>query len=366
MKKNKGIKEISENSENEYNIILKEIEDSAFINSDNYSSHDDIDQDNKEISNELSNKVSFLNNNNSCAFTSFLSIFIFALNPSINDYLNNNIIIQKIIYDNNKKDDFLYELFLKFINEIIDNMNGKYLDFYNIYQNFNASNKSNLYKLLNNENKQIVPIVVNYRPLYNNKLFSIVYKIKYFCTGNCKYRNGFEEELITPPFIDIPLISYNDIKIKNIDDLFKEYIFIDLNTICNLETCYNINDDTITNFFIKKYTIIDLPYVLSINTNISDYSSLINKKDFINKIFKENIVLYQTNYLLIGFVTLPIQNHFICYFKCLDKSYPESFNFWFRFDDLKGKYIKINNFDFSINNIRETEPISLLIYLKKN
>ena len=81
--------------------------------------------------------------------------------------------------------------------------------------------------------------------------------------------------MITPPFIDIPLISYNDNKIKNIDDLFKEYIFIDLNTICNLETCYNINDDTITNFFIRKYTIIDLPYVLSINTNISDYSLLI-------------------------------------------------------------------------------------------
>ena len=63
---------------------------------------------------------------------------------------------------------------------------------------------------------------------------------------------------------------------------------------------------------------------------------------------------------------MPQQNHFVSYFKCLNNKYPDNINYWFKFDDIEGKYRKINNFDLTINNVRETEAICLLIYFKNN
>lgn len=302
---------------------MKENEESDKLDEENYSSDGESNQINHnqlENINELYNKKSFLNYNNSCSFTSFLSIFIFAINPAITKEYNNNIIIENIIYNKNKLNELKFELYLKFINEIKNSMDDQYIDFYTIYEKFNLANNCNLFNLLDNEYKQFVPSVINYRPLINNKIFSIIYNIKYFCTGFCKYRNGFEEFLISSPFIDVPLIAYEDNNINTIEKLLKEYIYINLNTICNLESCYDPNDDTITNFFIKKYEINEVPLILSINTNINEFSTLLQKKDFINKVFKYNISLYHKNYKLISLVTAPTQNHFISYYKCLNEN----------------------------------------------
>ena len=49
------------------------------------------------------------------------------------------------------------------------------------------------------------------------------------------------ENLNSTPYIDIPLISYEDKRIRNIEELFKNYIYIDINTICQEEKCINEN-----------------------------------------------------------------------------------------------------------------------------
>ena len=63
-------------------------------------------------------------------------------------------------------------------------------------------------------------------------------------------------------------------------------------------------------FVHKKYNIIEMPFILSINTNISDYNQLIAYKEFINKIFLQKIKLYNNNYNLLGFITPPSFNNY--------------------------------------------------------
>ena len=60
----------------------------------------------------------------------------------------------------------------------------------------------------------------------------------------------------------------------------------------------------------KKYNIIEISIILSINTNINDYNQLIAYKEFINKIFLQKIKLYNNNYNLLGFITPPSFNHY--------------------------------------------------------
>ena len=51
-----------------------------------------------------------------------------------------------------------------------------------------------------------------------------------------------------------------------------------------------------------------MPLILSFNTNINEYIKLKLYSDFINKIFADNIKLYNASYTLIAFVTQPNQN----------------------------------------------------------
>ena len=118
---------------------------------------------------------------------------------------------------------------------------------------------------------------------------------------------------MSSPYIDIPLQEYLDNLPNNIRELFKNYIYIDLNTICNKSQCFS-EDDRRVQFYLKKYVILEMPYILSINTNINDYSELIKYKGFINKIFKYEFNLYDIDYKLVGFVTQPSSNHFYCLF----------------------------------------------------
>ena len=82
-------------------------------------------------------------------------------------------------------------------------------------------------------------------------MFGIVCEIDRFCAGKCKYGGGCEEEKITGPFIDIPEIAYKDNRINNIKKLFKEYIFIDIHTICTEENCAEKKDKDIQ-YYIKN------------------------------------------------------------------------------------------------------------------
>jgi len=102
-----------------------------------------------------------------------------------------------------------------------------------------------------------------------------------------------------------------------------------------------------------------------INTNLATYDLLIKNKNFINRIMKRNIILYGQNYTLIGFITQPYPNHFISYFDCYNKEYQTNFKQWFKYDDMFGKIEKINNDVIALDNIMDTEGLSLFIYLKE-
>ena len=169
---------------------------------------------------------------------------------------------------------------------------------------------------------------------------------------------------MSAPYIDIPLQAYLDNLSKNIQELFHNYIYINLNTICNESQCFS-EDDTNVQFYVNKYEILEMPYILSINTNINDYAELIKYNDFINNIFKNEIKLYNIDYKLVGFVTQPSINHFVAYFENYNERYANSIKKWYKFDDLFPKYKEVKNIEFSLDNIRNGEGIALLIYLRK-
>ena len=102
---------------------------------------------------------------------------------------------------------------------------------------------------------------------------------------------GYEEEKITQPFIDIPDIAYKDNRVYNIEKLFKYYIFINIHTICSEERCVE-NKDKDVQFYIKKYTILDMQLILSINTYLNEFDYMIDKTQFINTIFKKKRVIW--------------------------------------------------------------------------
>ena len=116
---------------------------------------------------------------------------------------------------------------------------------------------------------------------------------------------------------------------------------MNVHTICNEEQCYS-EDDKKCEFLCKRYKILKLPLILSINTNLSNFNWLIKNKEFLNKIMKKEIKLYGEKYLLIGLITQPYQNNFVSYFKNYNQKYIKSLNMWFKFNNIKGYSEKIN------------------------
>ena len=171
------------------------------------------------------------------------------------------------------------------------------------------------------------------------------------------------ENLITPAFIDIPLIAYSDLRITSFDKLFNEYIFINLNTICNEKECYTEND-SIVNFYVKKYEILRIPKFLTINAGVNDFNTFLDNKNFINTIFKNEIYFMKNKFDLIGFITQPNASHFVAYFKNFNSKYINSIDRWYKYDDMIGYCKEINNPYLALYNIRATEGIALLIYVK--
>ena len=82
-----------------------------------------------------------------------------------------------------------FNLYLEFINNIINNINkGNRNYFYDLYFDFNKINNCDLFNLDPNiELKHFVPIIINYRKLFNNIIFRINYRIYLYCTGTCEY-----------------------------------------------------------------------------------------------------------------------------------------------------------------------------------
>ena len=166
-----------------------------------------------------------------------------------------------------------------------------------------------IFGLLDNEKYEYIPTIINYRPLVKIDYFIIKYKIRHFCSINCKFSDQPTEFLNSTSYTDIPLIAYEDNNAKNIEEIFNNYIYMDINTICQDEKCSD-EKETIVNWYIKKYDILEMPIILSINTNINDYNKLISYKEFINKIFLQKIKLYNNNYNLLGFITPPSFNNY--------------------------------------------------------
>ena len=133
---------------------------------------------------------------------------------------------------------------------------------------------------------------------------------------------------------------FNDNFANNVNDIFKNYIYIDINTICNKKEFY-LEDDNSVNFYIKKYEILNVPFILLLNMNLKDYNLVMNYKDIINKIFITEINLYGFNYQLIGLETQPSVNHFIIDFKNLNKDYKYSICYLFKYDYLEGYFKQI-------------------------
>ena len=98
--------------------------------------------------------------------------------------------------------------------------------FYDIYEEFNRDNKLDLFELDEEiEKYDLLPIVIKYRNLYNNKLFCIIYSIKHFCTRKRKFKNQImENNLMSSPYIDISLQAYLGSLSNKIQELFKNYI----------------------------------------------------------------------------------------------------------------------------------------------
>ena len=274
----------------DFETIMKEIAENDESLKMHYKIEVSQNSDNENNSNNLINNIElkeikgFLNYNRSCSFDSFISIFIFSIKP----FLENNVdILNDYKFEENKESKF--PLYIKFIETIEKDITKNYIYFYTIYDKFNKKNKCNLFELDKTELHKVVPIVLNYRNFNNNKLFGIIYKIKHYCSGKCKFSRQLVETFISKSFIEIPLIAYDDERIKSVTDLFKEYIYININTICKENECYKEDDDSVINFYVKTYEIINLPLVLAININLVSYDSLLEKKDLLIKFLKKKL-----------------------------------------------------------------------------
>lgn len=107
-----------------------------------------------------------------------------------------------------------------------------------------------------------------------------------------------------------------------------------------------------------------MPPILSKNINVNDFTDLLNYKNFINKLFPNNICLFRYKYILIGMVVQLCDNHLISYFLNCNKKYSEKLSQWYKYDGFDGYFTKVYNINFAFNGIKQSEGISLFFYLK--
>ena len=90
------------------------------------------------------------------------------------------------------------------------------------------------------------------------------------------------------PYKDIPLVCYEDSNVNYVEEIFKNYLYINLNIICQEESCKN-EDELIVNWYIKKYEVFGMQRILLFNTYLNGYYTLISYESLINKLFIESI-----------------------------------------------------------------------------
>ena len=88
--------------------------------------------------------------------------------------------------------------------------------------------------------------------------------------------------------------------------------------------------------------LLEMSYILSINTNITDYSELMKHNDFIYKIFKYENKLFIIDYKFVEFVTQPSITYLLTYFENYNEKYSNYLKNWYKFDDSFPKFKKIN------------------------
>ena len=82
--------------------------------------------------------------------------------------------------------------------------------------------------------------------------------------------------------------------------------------------------------------------ILTINANVDHYNDLLLNKNFMNKIFKEKIVLNTNNNKLIGIITQPTEDQFISYYENYNNIY-NNINNWIKLYDLDCYFYTIKN-----------------------
>ena len=190
-------------------------------------------------------------------------------------------------------------------------------------------------------------------------MFRIKYSLKHTCTGKCKFSNGIEEILFTPPFLELFEIHINDSNIKTIDDFIVKGYFKDRNVLCKEEICVSENVDSVQTF---KYNIIELPLILSVYISMNEDGLKLNRKKIINLLVND-FVLGNRNYLLKGIIIMPSINHFTVLFKNNSELLGLNKCSWYYHDDINGLIKSIN--DLGFKNIIESNNLCLFIY-KKN
>ena len=87
-------------------------------------------------------------------------------------------------------------------------------------------------------------------------------------------------------------------------------------------------------------------------------------KNYINLIFLNKITIYKYNYKLIVLVTQSEQINYVVYFENYFNSFSSILNKQFQYNDIIGHYKEFKNIELNLENIRDYEPVVLLVYLK--
>ena len=116
---------------------------------------------------DLNNYKEFVNEYNSCSFDYYLILFINGILQIISNsnLLKNNRYLYNSILHN------YFEFYLNFIHFI---KNGELIKLY-IYEIYNQINNINLFNLEDIKYRNLVPKVINYMLLNNDRIFCIIY-----------------------------------------------------------------------------------------------------------------------------------------------------------------------------------------------
>ena len=185
--------------------VYKEIEfilNETIVKEDIIYIEDNTNKTDSEDYNNEKDKIRWLKwYRNSCAFDSFFAWFVFSIYPII---LKNDIFLKKnFLFDiNNNQYDF--NSYIEFVKILIQSENNEDFKFYIIFDDYIKNTNNYFMKFFSYEKYQFVPIVINLRNFYNNKIFCIEYQVSEYCTGNYEYSKKLTKNLYSPPFLDIP------------------------------------------------------------------------------------------------------------------------------------------------------------------